>query len=209
MAPASTHLAFAAREVEDLRTLFPRQARALVGHSATEANLKRLAGDYGIIHLATHGFFNQLNPLFSGIQLEPDAVEDGRLEVHEILGLHLRANLVTLSACETALGSGYFHEVPAGDDFVGLTQAFLLAGSSSVLATLWQVSDRSTAELMRDFYELLPARDGATALAVVQRQMLAGSTRYRHPYYWAPLVLVGAKRGIQDGLLTEKRAGRP
>ncbi len=72
------------------------------------------AGDYDVIHFATHGFFNKANPLFSGVQLEPDTQNDGRLEVYEILGLHLRAQLVTLSACETALGSGYFTEIPAG-----------------------------------------------------------------------------------------------
>jgi CHAT domain-containing protein len=209
MAPAKARLAFAAREVGDIRALFPRQARALVGSRATEASFKRLAGDYGIIHLATHGFFNKMNPMFSGVQLEPDANEDGRLEVHEILGLRLRARLVTLSACETALGSGYFSEVPAGDDFVGLTQAFLGAGSSSVLATLWLVNDRSTAQFMADFYQHLPTEAGSAALAAVQRRMLAGPSRYRHPYYWAPFVLVGPNRDIQGGILAEKSPGRP
>ena len=75
-----------------------------------------------------------MNPLLSGLTLEADTQEDGRLEVHEILGLRLNANLVTLSACDTALGSGYFAEVPAGDDLVGLTRAFLFAGSPSVCA---------------------------------------------------------------------------
>ena len=88
----------------------------MVGSGATESSFKRLAGQYEILHLATHGYFNKLNPLLSGMELEPDEHEDGRLAVHEILGLRLKANLVTLSACETALGSGYFTEVPAGDD---------------------------------------------------------------------------------------------
>ncbi|HSA94293.1 MAG TPA: tetratricopeptide repeat protein [Terriglobales bacterium] len=208
MAPAQARLAFATREVEDIRASFPGQARALVGRRATEGSFKRLAGDYGIIHLATHGFFNKINPMFSGVQLEPDAVEDGRLEVHEILGLRLHAGLVTLSACETALGSGYFSEVPAGDDFVGLTEAFLEAGTTSVLATLWQVNDRSTSQFMTDFYQHLPAKGGA-ALAAVQRRMLASPGRYRHPYYWAPFVLVGANRDIQGGIPAEKAPGRP
>ena len=123
------------------------------------------------------------------MQLEASGKEDGRLEVHEILAMHLQAELVTLSACDTALGSGYFDELPAGDDFVGLTGAFLQAGSSSVLATLWEVNDRSTLVLMSSFYRHLLKGEGSVALAQSQRQMLAGKGRFRHPYYWAPFVL--------------------
>jgi len=214
LAPSRSHLLFATREVQAIQALFPRRARVLVGNSATEADFKRLAGDYGTIHLATHGFFNKVNPLFSGVQLEPDAQENGRLEVHEILGLRLKASLVTLSACDTALGSGYYSDVPAGDDFVGLTQAFLQAGSTSVLATLWEVNDRSTSEFMTGFYQKLerPGGEGDLALATAQRRMLAGHSRFRHPYYWAPFVLVGSSRGIQgpqNQVSAEKPAARP
>ncbi len=209
LAPSRSRLQFAAREVRGIQALFPKQARALVGRGATEGSFKRLAGDYDIVHLATHGFFNKLNPLFSGVQLEPDAQEDGRLEVHEILGLRLRASLVTLSACDTALGSGYFSEVPAGDDFVGLTQAFLSAGSSSVLATLWEVNDRSTLEFMTGFYRRLPREQDSAALAWAQRRMLATGKRFSHPYYWAPFVLVGSNRGKQEGMVAEKSLSRP
>lgn len=94
---------------------FGRDAVALIGGDATETFFKRIASDYDVVHFATHGFFNKTNPLFSGVELEKDSENDGRLEVHEILGLHLKAHLVTLSACETAMGSGYFTEIPAGD----------------------------------------------------------------------------------------------
>jgi len=144
-----------------------------------------------VVHLATHGYFNKLNPLFSGVELEAGSGEDGRLEVHEILGLQMSADLVTLSACQTALGSGYFSEAPPGDDLVGLTRAFLFAGSPSVLATLWEVDDRSTLELMRAFYGGLRGANKAAALAGAQRKLRNGNGRYRHPYYWAPFVLVG------------------
>jgi len=162
-----------------------------VGLNATEASFKRDAGNYGILHLATHGHYNQINPLFSAVQLEPDQSEDGRLEVHEILDLRLNSALVTLSACETAMGSGYFAQVPAGDEFIGLTRAFLHAGSQGVLATLWEVSDRSTLDLMRSFYGALPRGSRANALAEAQRAMLPAGGRYAHPYYWGPFVLVG------------------
>src|SRR4029077_4928150 len=138
---------------------------------ATESSFKRLAGQYDVIHLPTHGYFNKLNPLLSGVTLEADAEEDGRLEVHEILGLRLKAELVTLSACDTALGNGYFAEVPAGDDLVGLTRAFLFAGSPSVMASLWEVNDLSAVRFMRSFYQQLSDTDKASALANAQRDM--------------------------------------
>jgi CHAT domain-containing protein len=118
-------------------------------------------------------------------------VEDGRLEVHEILGLRLHANLVTLSACDTALGGGYFADVPAGDDLVGLTRAFLFAGSSSVLASLWEVNDLSAVRLMSDFYGRVGRMNKAEALAEAQRNMRRRGGRFGHPYYWGAFVLVG------------------
>jgi CHAT domain-containing protein/Tfp pilus assembly protein PilF len=191
LAPARARLRFAQQEARQVAEYFPPQPRVLVGQAATEGHFKSEAGRYRVIHVATHGYFNKLNPLFSGLELEPDQQEDGRLEVHEILGLRLHADLVTLSACDTALGSGYFAEVPAGDDFVGLTRAFLFAGSPSVLASLWEVDDRSTLQLMRSFYRRLGKADKARALAEAQRSMLKPGGRYGHPYFWAPFILVG------------------
>src|SRR3970040_718169 len=102
--------------------------------------------------------------------------------------LRLRPRLVTLSACETALGASYFTEVPAGDDFVGLTRAFLFAGSPSVLATLWEVDDRSTLPLMKSFYRQWGQTDKARALAEAQRSRLNPGGPSRPPYFWAPFV---------------------
>src|SRR5207302_10444138 len=110
---------------------------------------------YGVLHLATHAVFSKFNPMLSALDLEPGGSEDGKLQVHEILDLRLNASLVTLSACDTARASGYFSEAPAGGELVGLTHAFLFAGSRSVLATLWEVDDQSTARLMRGFYSRL------------------------------------------------------
>ncbi len=194
MAPARSRLRFAAAEARAVNALFAPQSMALLGASATESAFKAEAANYRLLHLATHGYFNRLNPLLSGLELEPDGFNDGQLELHEILGLDLTSDLVTLSACQTGMGSGHFAEIPAGDDFVGLTRAFLYAGSKSVLATLWEVDDASTAGLMRHFYDVLkaayPAADRARALAEAQRSLLE-SQEYRHPYYWAPFVLVG------------------
>jgi len=191
LAPANTRLTFARQESLDVSNFFPREHKLLVGSQATESSFKRLAGQYDVIHLATHGYFNKLNPLLSGVMLEPDAQEDGRMEVHEILELKLNANLVTLSACDSALGSGYFAEVPAGDDLIGLTRAFMFAGTPSVLASLWEVNDRSAGTLMHSFYGNLRRTDKATALRQVQRSMRARNGPYAHPYYWGSFVLVG------------------
>ena len=116
---------FARQEVESIARLFPASQEVFVGKDATEARFKQDAGRYRVLHLATHGFFNRLNPLFSGVELEPGADEDGQLQVYEILALPLAANLVTLSACDTALGGGELSDLPAGEELIGLTRAFL------------------------------------------------------------------------------------
>jgi len=198
MAPGRSRLQNAPEEVSSIAKLFRPYAETLLGDEATESAFKNNADQYRILHLATHGYFNKLNPLLSGLQLEPDEANDGLLEVHEILELKLASDLVTLSACETGLGSGFFTEIPAGDDFVGMTRAFLQVGSAAVLATLWAVDDRSTVDLMKSFYRNLDAaglnRDKAAALAQAQKTLRA-SSKYQHPYYWAPFVLVGASHG--------------
>lgn len=208
MAPLPVQLKYTRQEVQDVGGYFSSGRVVLVGHSATKQALAKLAGDFRFIHLATHGYFNKLNPLLSGLELGPDSNSDGRLEVYEILGMNLRADLVTLSACETALASGYFNEVPAGDEFVGLTRAFLSAGSASVMATLWEVNDHSTVALMDGFYRGLRSGDRAEALARAQRRMLRAGSPWRHPFYWAPFVLVDTQENAQAANSRRKSTGR-
>jgi CHAT domain-containing protein/Tfp pilus assembly protein PilF len=200
MAPGSTGLQYAAEEARAVGRLFPTPGTVRLNQEASEKFCKRRCGDYSVLHFATHGQLNKRNPLFSHLDLAATPDEDGRLEVFEIMSLRLQANLVTLSACNTALGSGYFGELPAGDDWVGLTRAFMYAGTPTVVASLWEVDDRSTAELMKAFYRHLPQRGKAGALAQAQRDFLKaspppqskpGTPQYRHPYYWAGFVLIG------------------
>jgi CHAT domain-containing protein len=116
-----------------------------------------------------------------------DTVEDGLLQVYEIFNLKLNADLVVLSACETGLGK----EVK-GEGLIGLTRAFLYAGTPSVVVSLWQVQDRSTAELMVRFYRHLKNGQPSKAEALRQAQLeLIRHGTFAHPYYWAPFVLVG------------------
>jgi CHAT domain-containing protein len=197
LAPGNSRLKFAIPEAKRVAALFAPESEMLLGSRATETRLKVTADQYQIIHLATHGFFNHTNPLFSGIQLEPDDQNDGRLEVHEIMGLHLNAKLVTLSACDTALGGGDFSEIPAGDEFVGLSRAFLEAGSDAVLASLWKVNDRSTLTMMGQLYQAMKTHNGPQALTLAQRAMIANPL-YRHPFYWAPFVFIGGELNRPD-----------
>ncbi len=197
MAPAISRLRFAREEAQAVNDLFVGEGVLAVGREATEELCKGSCGDYGVLHFATHGHLNKLNPLFSRIDLEPSPESDGRLEVFEIMGLRLRADLATLSACNTALGSGHFSQLPAGDDWVGLTRAFIYAGTPTVLASLWEVDDRSTTELMKAFYRHWNGAEGkAGALALAQRELLQKHSpgAYKNPYYWAGFVLVGNAR---------------
>ena len=194
LAPNKTGLRHSVEEAEAIAKLYRPNSRLLTGNLATESAFKEEAQAYGVLHLSTHGYFNLKNRLLSGMELEADEHNDGLLEVHEILGLSLNARLVTLSACETGLGSGFFNQIPAGDEFISLTRAFLLAGSRSVLATLWEVDDRSTVVLMEGFYKSLDQSGNTNhqAVALVQAQReLRNSMKYKHPFYWAPFVLVG------------------
>lgn len=206
LAPASTRLKHAHSEAAAIDALFQPNSRLLDGAAATETAFRAHAPGYRNLHLATHGFFNRQTPLLSGLELEPDTAHDGRVEVHEILGLDLTAELVTLSACDTGLGSGLFDDVPAGDDFVSLTRAFIYAGSNAVLASLWEVDDRSTELLMTGFYRHLTSGDKsvdkATALAQAQRE-LRERPDYTHPYFWAAFVLVGDTRELSRSATPE------
>lgn len=165
----------------------------LVGAAASKHAVRDAAPQQQIIHFATYGVLNKDNPLFSFVELMPEGGDDGRLEVHDVFGLRLRARLVVLSACQTALGAGALADVPAGDDWVGLVQAFLSAGASHVMATLWSVQDRGTADLMTRFYTALRAgRPEAEALAEAQRAMLRNPAT-AHPFYWAGFTLSGGR----------------
>ncbi|HEX9349167.1 MAG TPA: CHAT domain-containing tetratricopeptide repeat protein [Gemmatimonadales bacterium] len=189
-APQPATLPGSGQEVATIRRL-AAAAQILTGNAATESAFRRLAPSRRVLHLATYGVLNKQNPLFSFVQLAPDGAEDGRLEVHEVFGLHLVADLVVLSACQTGLGSGALADVPAGDDWVGLTRAFLHAGARNVVATLWPVDDWATAALMERFYGGGDvAADPARALAEAQRALIA-TPATAHPFYWAGFVAVG------------------
>jgi CHAT domain-containing protein len=191
LAPHADRLPASRDEVASILAQYGDRATALVGDPASAAALRARAPGHDILHLATFGVLNKHNPLFSYVELA-GAGDDARLEVHEVFALPLDGQLVVLSACQTALASGALADVPAGDDWVGLTQAFLQAGAGGVLASLWRVEDRATARLMELFYRGLASGESeAAALAAAQLAMLREPGR-AHPFYWAGFVLSGS-----------------
>ncbi len=168
------------QEVQTLSACWP-QATAVLGKEATLARLRDLFPRYGLIHLAAHGLFRPDVPLLSGIQLA-----DGWLAARDVYEMELRAGLITLSACESGRG-----RVSGGDEVVGLARSFLYAGAASLLVSLWMVHDEAMTFLMEKFYRALAGGlSRARALQYAQREGLA---RYQHPYFWAPLVLIGSE----------------
>jgi CHAT domain-containing protein len=184
LAPRLDELPAARSEVAAVRALVA-DAVVLTGRAASEDAFRRSASSARLLHFATYGVLNKQNPLFSYVELAAGALHDGRLDVHEVLGLTLVADLVVLSACETGVGSGALSDVPAGDDWIGLMRAFLHAGARRVVATLWPVQDAATGVFMQRFYrELASAEEPSAALARAQRAMIAEQGT-RHPFYWA------------------------
>ncbi|HRT88963.1 MAG TPA: CHAT domain-containing protein, partial [Bacteroidales bacterium] len=151
--------------------------------SGTETFVKKNAGSSNIIHFATHGTYNYRQPLYSCLLFPPGDEDDGRLNVWEVLEMKLNARLVTLSACETGLGN-----LTGGDEITGLSRAFLFAGSSAVVVSLWSVADYQTSMLMSDFYRNLKSMPACEALTLAQRETMKA---YPQPLYWAPFVLIG------------------
>jgi CHAT domain-containing protein len=159
-------------------------ARQLTGPAATRAALlKPPLLDTRILHLATHARAESDHPALSRIAL----ASGDELTLADIYGLPLHARMVVLSGCETALGRQV-----AGEGPVGLTRAFFYAGARTVVASLWNVQDRATAELMRRFYEGHLSRRLAPAAALRAAQLaLRKDTRWNHAYYWAPFLVLG------------------
>ncbi|MEE4599914.1 MAG: CHAT domain-containing tetratricopeptide repeat protein [Desulfobacteraceae bacterium] len=177
-------LPFAEKEVQDIGQLFPR-AKVLTRQDATESAFKKSAPDFAIIHIASHGDYDPEAPLLSCLRLGAGEGEDGRLETQEIFDLDLDAYLVALSACNTALG-----KVTKGDELMGLTRAFIFAGTPSILGTFWSVNDESTREAMERFYANLVKMDKFQAMQQAQLSMIQ-DRRFQHPYYWAGFQIIG------------------
>lgn len=161
------------------------KSTVLLRGKATETALKQYGAEFRYLHFATHGIFDAEKPLSSKLLLASDSKNDGELTVGELYALHLPADLVTLSACETGLG-----KVANGDDVVGFTRGFLYAGTSTIVSSLWKVDDQATAILMQQFYKHLKEKDKRSALRAAQLEI---KNNYNsHPYFWAAFQLTGS-----------------
>ena len=184
-----------AEQIVKLAKASGTQADVWLDLDASEGNLEtRDVSKYRVLHIATHGLLNAERPQFTGLVLSlvGNKNEDGFLRTDEVFNLRLGAPLVMLSACETGLG-----KEKRGEGVMGLTRAFMYAGAPTVGVTLWSVADKSTAELMTDFYKRLlspgaspSGASASTAMRDAQLAMINGK-KYSAPFYWAPFVLVG------------------
>jgi len=165
-------------EVKSVAAMLP-EAELYLGEQATSRVLRETGPDAGLLHIATHGVYRQDNPMFSGIRLG-----DGYINLCDLYQLRLNARLVTLSGCATGM-----NVVAAGDELLGLQRGLFRAGATSLLLSLWDVHDRSTAELMQEFYKGYIR--GEPAALSLQRAMQNLRREMPHPYFWAPFVLVG------------------
>lgn len=179
-------------EVKTLGQLYAGDSEVYVGAQAREDRFKAEAGKAAILHLATHGFLSDSNPMYSHLVLSTDdkGSEDGLLETREIMDLDLKADLAVLSACESGRG-----KVGAGEGLIGLSWAFFIAGVPTTVASQWKVESESTTKLMLAFHRSLKQEHGS-ALATTRSLQAAAlkllhDPQYAHPFYWAGFVVVG------------------
>ncbi len=165
-------------EVAALGGILPG-ARIFTGAQATQQVLEQHGPGSQIVHIATHGYFRQDNPMFSSIRLG-----DSHLSLYDLYHLRLPAGLVVLSGCATGL-----NVIKPGDEQIGLVRGLLQAGAQSVILSLWDVHDSSTKECMVAFYTRL--QQGLSKALALQGAMGELRERRPHPYYWAPFLLIG------------------
>ncbi len=187
-------LAFSGPEVAAASKLM--KGETVAGAAATEARFTATAGNYRILHLATHGRAdNRVGDYaflaFTEIQ---DSLENELLYVKDLYNLQLNADLVVLSACETGIG-----KLQRGEGIISLARAFAYAGAKSIVTSLWSVNDKSTSELMRFFYrELRRGKDKDEALRLARQRFLKeSSVKNSHPFFWAAFVPLGDMRGVK------------
>jgi CHAT domain-containing protein/tetratricopeptide (TPR) repeat protein len=174
-------LPLAELEAQSIKWNYP-DMDILTGANATKEWFVENISKYGIIHLASHGEFDEVNPLFSSLWLSSSNPENRKLTVNEVFGLEINADLVTLSACQTGLG-----KLNAGE-LIGLNRAFIYAGTHALVSALWRVDDLSTSVLMKHFYRNYVTMNKAKSLRQAQ---LIVKRDFPHPSYWAGFNLVG------------------
>jgi CHAT domain-containing protein len=181
-----------AEEVRQVGEIYgPGASVIYTGAAATVERWRTAAPSYSIVHLATHGVLNDVNPLYCYLVLARGGKDDGMLEAREILGLNLQAQLAILSACETGRGL-----IRYGEGVIGMSWAFLAAGTPATLVSQWKVESDSTSRLMIGFHRHFAGAASTTwkgkAEALRQAMLQVQSLpNYRHPVYWAGFTIIG------------------
>ncbi|QSE96271.1 CHAT domain-containing protein [Fulvivirga lutea] len=177
------------KELEDLNTILTNKGygtESLLEANANESEIKvQDFRQYKYVHLATHGLVNESNPALSRIYFNSSLIEDGNLFTGEIYNLQFDTDLVTLSACQTGLG-----KLSKGEGVIGLSRALLYAGANNLVVSLWSVSDDSTADLMKSFYENMNSSNYGLPLKLAKTELIK-TKKYAEPYFWAPFILIG------------------
>jgi CHAT domain-containing protein/tetratricopeptide (TPR) repeat protein len=189
-------LRFSRNEAEEIARLTPAEAtlKALDFDASREMALRPDLGQYQVLHFATHSLLNNEHPELSGVVLSlvdrAGHPQNGILRLYDIYNLRLESDLVVLSACRTALG-----EEIKSEGLIGLTRGFFYAGAPRVVATLWEIDDRTTAEVMRRFYQFMMERNQRPAEALRAAQVAMWKTNgWASPYYWAAFTIQGEWR---------------
>jgi CHAT domain-containing protein/Tfp pilus assembly protein PilF len=186
-------LKYSEKEIREIVRCFRQKKKAATGYyrkDASENNFKKITGNYQYIHIASHGILNEAYPQLSGIIFSQPSdsanQEDGILYSGEIYNLHLNADLVVLSSCESGIG-----KLIRGEGLMALTRGFLYAGADNLIVSLWKVSDKHTSELMSDLYKhLLDGNSHSEALRKAKLHMLQ-NPKTAFPKSWASFILIG------------------
>ena len=181
-------------EIKELSELF--YGTFLTGNEANESFFKKEAAQYGVIHLAMHGRTHKRLPILSSLAFSEnlDPQEDNFLQAYEISKMNLNAELIVLSACET--GSGIYEE---GEGILSLSRSFMYAGVPSLVVSLWNAHDATTAYIMQMYYHNLAQglrKDKALRLAKLA-YLKEAEEHIAHPIYWAPFIQIGDTQSIQ------------
>jgi CHAT domain-containing protein len=186
-------LRFSRQEADEIARLAGNSSKLEAVDFAANRKLATSAelGQYRVVHFATHGIVNNSHAELSGIVLslvdERGKPQNGYLRLYDLYNLKLSADLVVLSACQTALGK----EI-RGEGLVGLTRGFMYAGAPRVIASLWQIDDRASAEFMKRFYEAMLGQKLRPAAALRAAQVsMSQDPRWRQPHYWAAFTIQG------------------
>lgn len=180
----------AERQVKSLEKIYgPTKSRVYIGSAAREERAKAEAENFDILQFATHGILNNTSPMYSYLvmsQSQADSSEDGLLEAWELMKMDFKADLVVLSACQTAQG-----RISAGEGMIGISWALFVAGAPTTVVSQWKVASKSTTDLMIDFHQNLKKHMGKADALRQAMLRLSTNKEYNHPFYWAGFIVVG------------------